>query len=303
MASEATIHKNKIKYALKLMLYCIAVVFFTISGKIYVTISTTLEDFWVQYQSPYDLHSEFIMNKLLSSHRPDIHLLTFGLLDDWATKKHKQIVELVKNKIPASDDAWIEYWYDSEAKFWPYDDKERSAERIPLALKYMDILMTGDSKVVQFNKAWRYNIWADLAYYVANNEYQSAGDYSDKYVVMDKFIKDSETIYKRLDIEYLLKQDDIEVILPFRMLSNRHHLYGYLIQMQQNYNKLICSSVLVNNYRANISNILNMSAQYNHVIYLISKRLRQKISNFIISDIKGVKIAQYRINQDCPTGK
>lgn len=295
--------KNRLKFVLRFIFICLFIVVITLCGKVFETISNTLDGLWVQYKSPYDLHDEFIINKLLTAHRDEIHYLTFGFADEWAKEKHKSIVEQVKNKINAGDDVWIEYWYDSEAIFWPHNDKEHALERIPLALKYMDMLMTGDSKILQFNKAWRYKIWTELSYYVVHNTYQSTYNYDKKYTIINKLIKDSNVMYQKLDVEYLLKKNNIEIILPFRMLSDRQVLYGYMIQMQKNYNKFICSSSIITDFRDNVAQIINRAATYNDIIPRITERTKQEICRVIEDDIKRVRRAQEVIDSNCPIRK
>ncbi len=288
-----------IKKSIKIAVACLIIAIPTLSLKIYGTISNTLEHLWVQYESPYNIHDEFILKKLLEAHRPDIRLFTFGLLDNLVAEKQKELIERVKNKIPPDDDVWIDYWFSAEAKFWPHADKMNANTRIELAHKYLDMLMVGNSKVVQFDKAWRYKIWGDLAYYIANNIYISERSYAEKYEIMNRLISDSESMNKKLDINYLLKQRDIEVITPFIALNDIHTLYAYIIKMQKDYNKLSCNSDLFDNFYYNISEITNMSLLYKSIDFN-NKRVKEEVFAVIDKRMKDIYKAKNIISKYCP---
>lgn len=287
------------KKIIKLITAIAIIILITIAGKIFTTVKTTLEQMWVEYQCPYDLHNEFILNKVLTTHKPHISFLSFGLLDNWTTRKQQELLNSIKEKISTDDNVWIDFWYDTEAVNWQRKYNKNSPEQISIAKKYMELLKDNNSKVVMFNKSGRYIVFSELAAFVAKTTFLSSNSYKEKYIIIHSLITDLSDLYKSIDMNFLLNQKRNNFIMPLILLEKTRFVYEQMFNLQINYNNISCSSEEVKGLNNIITQIYGVHKIYKDIIVNDHKHV-DKYTIAKIEDIyKDTITVQQILNKFC----
>ena len=293
-------NRRKLHFALCAMV----IIAGTVAYKVNDTLISTLQNLWIQYQSPYPIREEFILNRRLVAHRNHIHILSFGLLDDWVQIKHQAVYEHVKNKLPANDIAWIEYWYDSEARFWPHQDKENADKRVPLALEKMALLKDGQSKIGGFNDSLRYLIWSDLARYVSRNVYVLSNTMKEKHGLLIELLSEVEKVLRQLDISSIQSFDEghvynLSLFAPLELLNTKRMVLEYLLYMEHKASQLDCKSWQMRSARDAVSEINKLISAYDLAAFNFSKYQKDKF--YSLRDEANINIIKFEqwINNQC----